>query len=140
MSGWIQTAMQQNTIVTVQSLVEFYWLFLILGSTLPKMPVTASQQAGLEQTDFTRKKNKEKLISKNKIEKWIFFLLQIQINSHAKVMKLLDLQVEIFLILRFHFINKNCIYLIFDGIRQRVLNRWSKLSEQKLRFFSKVKN
>ena len=61
MSGWIQTAMQQNTIVTVQSLVEFYWLFLILGSTLPKMPVTASQQAGLEQTDFTRKKNKKKI-------------------------------------------------------------------------------
>jgi hypothetical protein len=33
------------------------------------MPVTASQQAGLEQTDFTRKKNKKPLISKNRIEK-----------------------------------------------------------------------
>ena len=28
---------------------------------------------------------------------------------------------------------------LFNSINQRVLNRWSKLSEQKLRFFSKVK-
>ena len=28
---------------------------------------------------------------------------------------------------------------LLDALDQRVLNRWSKLSEQKLRFFSRVK-